>query len=542
MTKWNSQKVHGWALAWLCHILFCLCVWTPDSHCAGSFDCFLRAERNAIQAQKAFQKCVNYTRGWLAHRDPKSGLIPRNLTKDFYWNAKDSAADNYPFMVLTSALLDWELFQGTMLGMLEREILRTNRLDNLPDDFDFASQKFRLEKVDLPSLIFGGAEYMKDGLMPLSEWLGVSPWTGRMIGVMDSIWKHAPFDTPYGKIPSNDFEVNGDQLQVLCRLYWLTGDPRYRDWTFRLTDYYLLDRLPTDSERLSLDDHGCEIISGLTEGYLLAVYTDAERREKYRAPIHRMLDRILEVAANEDGLFHMLINPKTGAILTSELTDNWGYDYNGVLNVAQLDNEPRYTDTVRHVLENIHQYLGYPWENFGSDGYADTIEGGINLLNRIPVESAFQWVDESMDIMLAKQRPDGIIEGWHGDGNFARTALMYALWKTQGTHLQPWRADLAFGAFRDGESLYISVRSDWNWSGLVQFDIPRHKVNFHLPSDYPRINQFPEWFTIEAEKMYRISVDGADQGLKTGKELHDGFPLQTQANIPAHFIIVPAGQ
>ena len=41
--------------------------------------------------------------------DPVTGLIPRNIndkpSKDI-WNAKDCAADNYPFMVLTAALLD----------------------------------------------------------------------------------------------------------------------------------------------------------------------------------------------------------------------------------------------------------------------------------------------------------------------------------------------------------------------------------------------------------------------------------------------------
>lgn len=516
--------------------------WAQAPLAADTFDQFLQAERNAVQAQTAFQKCMNFTRGWLAHRDPKTGLIPRNLTKDFHWNAKDSAADNYPFMVLTSALLDKELFNGTMLNMLESEIRHTNRLDNLPDDFDFASQKFRLPDVDLPRLIFGGAEYIKDGLIPLTEWLGVSPWTGRMIGIEDSIWKYAPYETPYGRIPSNDFEVNGEQLQVLCRFYWMTGDPRYREWAFRLTDYYLLDYLPTDTERLSLDDHGCEIISGLTEGYLLAAYTDPERREKYREPIHRMLNRILEIAANEDGLFHMVINPKTGEIVTSELTDNWGYDYNGVLTVAQLDNDSRYYEAVRHVLENINRYLDYPWENRGSDGYADSIEGGINLLNRIPVESGFQWVDASMEIMLAKQRPDGIIEGWHGDGNFARTAIMYALWKTQGTHIQPWRADVAFGAVRGGETLCLTVRSDWIWSGVVQFDIPRHKVTFHLPSDYPRINQFPEWFTVDPERTYRVTVDGVDWGTKKGRELREGLSIQTQANVPIHLSVSPEGQ
>ena len=62
-----------------------------------------------------------------------------------------------------------------------------------------------------------------------------------------------------------------------------------------------------------------------------------------------------------------------------------------------IDDEPRYRDAVVHVLSNIHKYKGYVWEDrngtIGADGYADTIEGAINLLNRIPVASAVAWVD-----------------------------------------------------------------------------------------------------------------------------------------------------
>jgi hypothetical protein len=41
-------------------------------------------------------------------------------------------------------------------------------------------------------------------------------------------------------------------------------------------------------------------------------------------------------------------------------------------------------------------------------------------------------VDRSMEYIFKKQRYDGVLEGWHGDGNSARTALLWALQKTQG--------------------------------------------------------------------------------------------------------------
>ncbi|MFB3785048.1 MAG: hypothetical protein ACE15F_01625 [bacterium] len=511
-----------------------LSAWPGDSS-----PLFIQAERNAWPAQEALRHCYRYLYGWLAHRDPASGLIPRNLTRSRFWNAQDSAADNYPFMVLAASLLDRDLYQSTLRQMLQAEIRLTNRLDNLPDDFDFATQKFANPEIGLPRLIFGGSEYMKDGLMPLTEWLGPTEWTGRMIGIMDSVWKHAPVDTPRGKLPAGDHEVNGDQLQTLCRLYWMTGDERYQEWAFRIADYFLLDRHPADEEKLSLDDHGCEIIGGLSEAYVLAAYKDTARRESYRAPIHRLLDRILEVAANEDGLFHMQINPRTGTVVTGELTDNWGYDYNAILTVAQLDTEPRYAEAVRRVLESIHKYLDYPWENRGADGYADSVEGGINLLNRVPVDSGFAWVDQSMKILLAKQRPDGIIEGWHGDGNFTRTALMYALWKSQGASAHPWRADLALGGARDNEGVVLSLTGDWQWSGVVKFDIPRHRIYFHLPLDYPRINQFPEWFTVDPDISYRVTMGAQDPATIKGSELRNGIPVQIEAGLPLIIRVSP---
>lgn len=483
----------------------------------------LEADANAWQAQAAFNACLDFMNGWLAHRDPETGLIPRNLTGSDYWNAKDAAADNYPFMVLTASMIDRLRFETTMKDMLETEIRLTNRLHNLPDDYVFETQSLVRPASSLDTLIFGGSEYVKDGLIPLMEWMGPSPWADRMIAIQDSIWDHAPVETSYGAIPSTNDEINGEQLQVLCRLYWMTGDDRYREWAFRISDYYFLEHSILDADRLSLDDHGCEIISGLAGAYYLASHVDERRQRAYREPMVEILDAILEHATNDDGLFHMFINPRSGEVLREELTDNWGYDYNAVLNVGLLDGVDRYVDATRHALENIHKYVHYPWEGGGSDGYSDSIEGGLNLLNRIPVESGFQWVDDSMEILLAKQREDGVIEGWHGDGNFGRTVLMYALWKTQGTRLHPWRGDLAFGASRDGDALYLSIYGDWTWQGEIQFDRVRHQELFHLPSDYPRINQFPEWYTVRPELMYLVSANGGESETVSGVELIEGY-------------------
>src|SRR6185369_6442507 len=125
------------------------------------------------------------------------------------------------------------------------------------------------------------------------------------------------------------------------------------------------------------------------------------------------------------------------------------------------------------------------WQGGSADGYADSIEGAITLFNREPIESAGEWIDSEIKTMFAKQQPDGVIEGWHGDGNFARTALMQALWKTAGVTIDPWRADVRFGAVQEGGTLYLTAIADKPWQGRILFDRPRHKLNMHLPLDYP---------------------------------------------------------
>ena len=499
-----------------------------------------QADQNGELARKTFLHCRDFVRGWLANADPQTGLIPRNLTRDFYWNAKDAAADNYPFMVLTSAILDRDLFDGRMLAMLKTEKRLTSRVGPLPDDFCFATQTFCHDQIDMKKIIFGASEYMKDGLLPLTEWLGPSPWRDRMIELMDGILDHAEIETPVGVLPAIDHEVGGEMMQTLSRLYWLTRNERYRTFAFRYADYFLLHALPTQQPRLSLDDHGCEVIGGLSEVYFLAAETDQKRHKNYKKPMYKMLDRVLEIGRNENGLFYMTIDPVNGKVLRDELTDNWGYDYDAYLTVAQVDNYQPYRDAVRFVLEHVQNETGYPWEGDIADGYADSIESGLNLLNRIPVESGFKWVEHETAHLLAKQQDDGVIAGWHGDGNYTRTAIMYALWKTQGCHIEPWRADVSFGAVRKGDELWVSIHSRWPWKGKLIFDMPRHREYFHIPIDYARLNQFPEWFTAEKKASYEMTTITDAQELPqtvSGYDLLKGFPVETIGDA-----VKPAGE
>jgi hypothetical protein len=514
-----------------------------------------KALENGKAANEGYRRCQSYLHAWLEYADPATGLIPENLTSGIdRWTPHNSAADNYPFMVLVSELTDSALFHGTMHRMLETETSLTSRIGHLPDSYSFSKQGFDKEEPDMASIIFGASEYVKDGLMPLTEYLGPSPWADRMIAITDDVWAHAPVESEFGALPSLNVEVNGEQLQVLSRLYWMTGEQKYLDWAIRLGDYYLLgDNHPTrDFEALRLNDHGCEIVSGLCELYASVHFAMPEKKEAYRDAIHEMLDRILEVGRNEHGLFYVSVNPKTGEILEDRVRDNWGYNYNGYYTVYLLDGKELYRDALLQAFSHLEKYRDYNWESGSADGFADAIEGCLNLYNREPAFGVEDWLDSETRIMWSLQdssyrssalqwQKQGIIEGWHGDGNFARTTIMYCLWKSQGATLHPWREDLLAGAVLENKAqgddageaqvLYLALRAKRHWEGRLVFDTPRSAQNMNMPLDWPRINQFPEWFTVSPELSYEVTLGSSRRStVHSGEELARGLTINLEAD------------
>lgn len=507
-------------------------------------DLFSIATEHAPLVNEGNNRCLKFLNGWLGLADSASGLIPRNIndakSKDI-WNAKDCAADNYPFMVLTAALFDRDLYEGKMKEMLETEKRLTSRIGAMPDTYSFSKKQFAVQDTIISEIIFGSAEYVKDGLIPLTEWLGPSPWSERLIDILDDIWKYAPVETPFGKICSENPEVNGDMLQTLSRIYWTTGDKKYLEWAERLGDYYLLgSNHPTlDFKVLRLRDHGCEVVSGLCELYATVTFADQAKRDLYREPVYEMLDRILDAGRNEDGLFYNSIDPVKGVPVNSGIADNFGYTLNGFYTVYLLDKIEKYRDAVIKALDVLNsKYRNYAWEGTSQDGYADAIEGALNLYTREPVPSVKEWIDSEIKVMWAKQQASGIIEGWHGDGNFARTTIMYTLWKTGGTYLIPWAEELQIGGVLKDNELYLTLSSAEEWKGSLMFDKKRHAEYMNLPMDWPRINQFPEYFTVEKDKNYRIlSGVNTKNEVFTGEELLKGYPVRLKEGRTLKLII-----
>ncbi len=436
--------------------------------------------------------------------EPDTGLYH----PDGRFNYQDAWADCYPFFLWAAWATDHEALNGPVRGALHAEI------KHCPEDF-----------FTRPENAYGGSEYVKDGLVAIIEVTGKDEWFDRMRAIEDAIWKTPTVETPYGSIPSTNIEINGEQLQVLARLYTMTGEEKYLRWAERIADYYLLKGKFVPSR---LRDHGCEIIGGL--GLLLGVESthNPEKAKIYRPHIKKMLDTILEKGINEDGIMYNTLG-RPGS-----LSDGWGYNYVGYLCYDMVAGKPVYQKHIEQTLQNLlkPKYKNYRWEGSSIDGYADSLEGAIYLLNRLPVSEGLSWVNREMaaNVIYADQ-PLAEAKLWGTmklQSNGVRTVIMHALMHTCGLRALPWRRDLQLGACEsDDGSLTVVLSAAKDWSGRLLFDIPRHRLFMGFAKDWPRMNTLPEWFTVEPGKHYMITNGSTGSGKKyTGKKLHEGLDVK----------------
>jgi len=495
-------------------------------------------ERRGEIARRCFSRALAVVDGWWAARDVETGLYPRRLDEPV-WAPQDNAADMFPFLALTVHFLAPERLSG-ILEIIPKEKGLTNRIGHLPDWYSLADRRFVYEGADLNRVIFGAAEYCKDGLIPMTEVMGRGPWTERMVELLDGIFAQAPVTTEFGPLSTDDSEVNGDLLQALARVYCLTREPKYLERAERIGDAYCFEILPRNgglpphrwnfethqatNDTLNLNDHGNEIIGGLAELFAVTKAFHPEKAAQYQEPLSRMFHRLRERARNADGLWFNLLKASTAEVLKAETPDTWGYALSAAVTFGRATGDEALIDAAKLALKNIDRPQYLDWN--GADSYADSIEGALYLLNRFPISEGFDWLEKILPLFLGKQRDDGIVEGWYGDGNYARTALLAGLYFTQGIVPRPWRRDLKVGALTSGKTLQIMGWTDGPWEGKVCFDTRRHQRNLRLPTNYPRLNEFPEWFTVEDGARYHLRRDNGKPELKTGKELADGYPVR----------------
>jgi hypothetical protein len=518
------------------------------------------AQRNGLLARAALSRSKAVVEAYMKRRDPVTGLLPRS-GENPAWYVRDSAADLYPFLVLCSFFTDRPVFENQMHKILTSEIRFSTRLGNLSDNV-LPGGGFEDPEIDLDRLIFGSSEYAKDGLLPLAERLGRNAWFDRMVGIANSILEHSPYSSEFGSLPSLSSEVNGEMLQVLTRLAYLTGDERYVSSAISIARFYFEEVIPKSnglipqiwsieekkpvSEYFNFVDHGNEIVGGLSEIVLYLKIHEHPLYPQMARSLSQLVDLILRVGLNEDGVWVSRVAWKDYEVLDARPAHCWGYLFNGVYTAYLIAGEERFLEAVKKAMEAVTEkpaYLDDPWgsgRGYGSNAYSDSIESMIVFLNRLPNATQEEVLDVCVERFLARQREDGIIEDWYGDGNYVRTALMYAFLKSQGAWLEPWREDVVLGAVREGEDLSLHIESAQPWTGVVKFDIPRHKEFFNMPMNYPRLNEFPEWFTVELDALYSLEVGDATETV-CGGELVRGIRMDLGAGeaVSLHLEKVP---
>src|SRR6266536_834468 len=513
---------------------------------------FRIAAENGLRAEEALNRTRTNLHAWLAYADRRTLLLPDYLPafkrESVYYDKytpNNSGADNYPYLVATAFFTDRAIYEGRLREMLRNEIRYTNVLDGIPGDLELKEGKLG------PISIFGAAEYAKDGLLAITELLGRTPWFYRMVDMTAAVMQHAAVPTDFGNLPDNGAEVNGDLLQTLTRLATMTGDRRFLEWAERIGDAYVREVMPRNHglpghtwdfkahrgpDRLRLRDHGNEIVVGLVLLYAIEDYRRTERAAPYRAAITVMLDRILQ-SANADGMLYNEIRCSDLEPLDRGLVDNWGYVYGAMYMFYMVTNESKYREAVLRALKNLPKYRNYDWEHGRQDGYADTIERALYLVAREPVPEALDFVETEIRTLMAFQKPngDGSVESAYPDGNWARTLLLYALLKTQGCYLEDWRKGVRLGAHRKGRILYISLQTQRSWHGKLHFDFARHRRVLNFDRDYVRLNEWPEWFTVDENTLYRMQDARGSVRVLLGSELKDGVSI----NAPGRWLLQP---
>ncbi len=498
-----------------------------------------RAERSARYAGIALGKVQRWLHeGCLAVRDERSGLFRPTGAE---WNYRDTAADCYPFYVWAAFYTDQTVLETVMVDALKAEQQRCNHLDRLPVSYDMdAGQKVAM---DFDAMIFGASEYAKDGLVPIVEITGRKyPWLARMQEIVDDVFKHAPYDTPYGKIPSTNVEVNGDLLQILPRLYSMTSERKYLDWAHRLADYYLL---PGGFVPARLSDHGCEIIGGL--GLLFAVDAKAapEKCQQYRPHLEYMFDEILRRGTNSDGVVIGTLQDKAGPHDGEVLRDGWGYDFVGFLDYDLALGTARYEQAIRKAMGNLlkPRYEKFNWDSGSRDNVADSVEGGLYLLYRLPVPETFLWADREIATLLVDHTDPERLWGVHKlEANTVRTVLIHTMLHTRNTIARPWQPGLELGAAPCDQGVCLFMRSEKAYEGRLEFDIPRHRITMGFEQDWPRMNCMPEWFTVEPDEAHLYEVKDVDRGSSetvSGKALHEGLMVQLEPGKPLRVQVLP---
>lgn len=526
--------------------------------CAGTDRAYDNAERSAAIAGASFDKVQRWLHEQaLTKVDPETGLYSGN----WVWNYKDAAADCFPFVVWAAYTTDLDALKGPVLDMLEAEILTCSHIGSIPVSYSFKDahrwKKGLITDESIERIFFGASEYAKDGLVAIIELIGPEgvgqPYFDRLTSIQKDLWARATVESSHGLLPPhNSLQFLGDQLQVLCRLFAMTGETQYLEWADRIALNYLEDE---DFTVRKLTDHGGEIIGALGLWIGVTSEVDPDRAIKYLPKLRRILDDIIASGLNPDGLMLESVAKAPGRHEGS-LSSNWGYNYVAFLCYDAVAGDKRYEPYIREALGNLNkpEYKDRLWGGPIDQGrnvplttldqFADSVEGALYLINRVPEPAAIDWADgEIANNVVFADQPDKLWGTTKFESNAVRTVIMHAMMHSRGILARPWQQGLQVGAHPEGDHLAVVVKSNQDWQGRLCFDRPRHQLFMRFGNDWPRMNTVPEWYVVDPNREYRVSFE--ETGRKethSGNDLINGLPVSIEAGETVRIAIVPADE
>jgi hypothetical protein len=425
---------------------------------------------------------------------------------------------------------------GTLHQTLMQSIELCRTPSGIPAPYDLR-RKIQLT-VPLGREAFGVSEWCKDGLIRIVEVLGTeNDWYRELERVTRAImtWM-SRVDLDKEARPAEVVEIHGNMMQTLGRLYAMSGNEQYLRWAEDIADRYLLVDPIRKIKTVGLTDHGNETVVGAGEIFALECQLKRPKAKQYEPAMRKLLDRILEVGRDRNtGLWYYSVNLETGervdkapwaTLATAHLPHAWGYILFACENYDRGTGENRYRDAIAKpamwLLRNRPVWAH--WDN-----WSDSYESMIVLWKRYPYfPRVFSW----LQFMTERHRSCwmeeyGPYSGDHDDGSTGRRLVLHMNLASQGVRMIPYREKLRLGAFPKNRELYLHAESDVPWSGRLCFDWPRseHKT---AKIDWARINETQEWYTVRAQRRYRLAIDGGAPVTVSGRQLIDGVPLQLQ--------------
>ena len=95
---------------------------------------------------------------------------------------------------------------------------------------------------------------------------------------------------------------------------------------------------------------------------------------------------------------------------------------------------------------------------------------------------------------------------------------------SQGVRAAPFAKGVDLGAHKNGNELFVTLKAEQPWSGRLVFDGPRTR---HAAGtlDWARLNEMPQWFVVQPERRYWVSLDESAPRVMSGAELTTGLAL-----------------